>query len=1316
MKGNSMKFNKSIIATFVGTALATTALGVAANDMPTKNYPVKNIAANHASSKMATASNNAATESGMRNQFDAQLGKTTFAWAGKNLATPDLGAIAAEHQLAFAADFYLNKLTGQSSQKSSLSQPVLASVHDLGRGAKIAKYKQEVAGVEVFNREYNIMMDREFKLVASSGYFADKKTPASVKDMSSAFGDSAQAVNAAFSAMGGDAGSVELVAKTASGKYQEFSVTNSSADKAIVGEPRTKQVFFEHKGQLVAAHYVEIETAAPDSVESETFSYVISAKSSEVLFKNNLTSHAADFNYRVYADENAKPWDSPHGNVMPAPQGADVYAYRTAEYLEAPLVTLSHGPISTMDPWLADDATSTMGNNVLAYVDVIAPNGPSNGDYTAEMTSANTFDYAYDTDQKEYSMHNRKAAIVNLFYMNNYLHDDYYDHGFDEMSGNGQASNYERGGEEGDALHVQVQDYSGFNNANMSTPADGRSPQMQMYLWDVSSPVNGVDQGVTITTHDDLGLLARVGGADFGPADFDLTGDLVRLIDGVDEVDGDATSFNDGCEAATNGADLLGKIAVIDRGACAFTVKVLNAQAAGAIAVLIANNKDGDSVSGMTGDAPTITIPTLMVSENNGAAIYALLAADETVSISMFKNDLDTMFKGSAWDNGIVAHEWGHYISNRLVGNSNGLSSQQSRAMGEGFGDFHALLLLTEEKDALMAGNETHGLPHSVTTYVESFVDGIRPFPYSTDLAINPSTFKDVALYPEEVHAPGSVFSNMLWESYVSMINSDTHTFAEANGLMKDYLLAGYKMMPIAPTFIEARDAILAAAYANDPADHTIILAAFAKRGMGLGAVAPSRYDDQFSGVVESTKTELSAFSVVGQELNANYEGLTSGYCSNDNVLDAGETATVSFTVSNRGTESYENVKAQIEVVSGQDITFANDGMITFASLDVTGSATSIPLEFTLNEAAISDSIELKITFPELASDVADDYSFTTEVNYDFTARELVGTSQTQTMDTLSALNDFSEKVMIGGDGAVGTASLGAWGGGDNYLWINNNEYPTDVAYETQEMAVGYDATDYQITWYQYYNLEADWDGGVVEVSINGDAWIDVTEVNGEFIVAGYPSTIKDNAESPLAGRDAFTGSYQGWERVSFGQSLNGNLVKFRFRISSDTNTKADGWLIDEITFDNLETGIFSDVVAGDTYACDNRLPTVSGGDDQSVNEGTTATMSIDAVDANADALTYAWTQDSGTEVTLTGADSATASFTAPAVSGSGEDLVFTATVNDGTGTVSKTVTVSVDNVIVPYVKPVKAKSDSGGSTGLLAFLLLPLALLRRRK
>ncbi|MFT5758236.1 MAG: hypothetical protein ACI9LM_002975 [Alteromonadaceae bacterium] len=1314
-----MTFKKTAIATFVGAALSTIALSATAVDY--NNISSFQSAKNVLAGKQKA---NVETVSGMHNQFDVTLAKTTFQWAAKNSSIPNLGAISAEYKNEFAADFYLSKLTGFSANKSKLTEAKLANMHDIGRGAKIAKYKQEVAGVEIFNREYNIMMDREYNLVASSGYFtgknATKYLPA-IKNMTSAFGDSADAINVAFSVMGGDSSSLQLTAKAPADKFDNFSVSNLSAGKQLVGQPRAKKVFFEHKNKLVAAHYVEIETSSVDSVDSDYFSYVIAAKSGEVLFKKNLVSHA-NFTYRAYADQDGRPWDGPHGNVIPTLEGDDPDAWITAPYLDAPLVTLKHGPISTKDAWLADDATTTSGNNVFAYIDAIAPQGFTNGDYTAETTSSNTFDYKYNVAEPEYSMNNRKGAIVNMFLINNYLHDDYYGHGFDEASGNAQVSNYGRGGVEGDALNVEVQDNSGFNNANMGTPADGRSPRMQMFLWDKKFAANGVDWGITVTSDADIGLLASTVGSTFGPNLFeDVAGKLVRIED-------DTPSINDGCTDAVNAADLAGNIAVIDRGACAFVLKVRNAQTAGAIAVIVANNDQdgtGDNVLSMGGaDFEDIVIPNMMVSYNDGATLYNAMEASE-VSVNMFKKDVSRSFKDSSWDNGVIAHEWGHYISNRLVGNAAGLSSNQAGSMGEGFGDFHALMLMSEADDVLLAGNDKFGLGYSDSPYVRSFATGIRRYPYSTNMALNPSTFADVEENPQ-VHASGSVWAAMLWDSYVDMINDERHTFAQAKSLMKDYLVAGYKMMPMAPTFTEARDAILSAAYANDIEDYKSILASFARRGMGLGALSPSRLSMDHAGVVESYRTDLATFTVGSHVLNTNYEGLMSGYCSKDNILDKGETGTVGFTVTNTGNSALTGVMGKVEVISGHNVTFADGGMVSIGDVAMFGSATIAPIEFTLNEAGTGDTLELKLTFPDLAegSEAPQEYMVSTTTNVDFKTRVLTEgqTAQTDDFNTLSRLNDYTESVMVGGDLAKGTFGLNQWSATDGMISATGHAFTADVAYETRTMTVGFDG-DYTVSFWHLYNFEEGFDGAVVEISVNGGAWADVTAMGGTFEGDGYTDTAKDDTEAAIAGRETFSGANNGVETINFGEVLNGNQVQFRFRVATDSGfvpepafgSFASGWYIDDMTFTNISNSIFSDVIPGDTYACDNRLPTLTVSANQTVNEGDSAILSVDVTDPNsADTFTYTWTQTAGATAVITGGDTANPTITTPNLDLGISVLEFNVVVSDGTGTVSEKVSLTVKADRTPEVE--KKVSKSGGSTGLFALLLLPLALFRRRK
>jgi len=116
-------------------------------------------------------------------------------------------------------------------------------------------------------------------------------------------------------------------------------------------------------------------------------------------------------------------------------------------------------------------------------------------------------------------------------------------------------------------------------------------------------------------------------GANFGPGlpAAGLTGNVVLGDDG-------AGTTSDACTALVNGADIAGNIALVDRGSCAFTIKVKNAQNAGATGVVVANNVVGPPGT-MGGGDPTITIPSVMVALSTGNTIKGELA--NTVNVTM---------------------------------------------------------------------------------------------------------------------------------------------------------------------------------------------------------------------------------------------------------------------------------------------------------------------------------------------------------------------------------------------------------------------------------------------------------------------------------------------------------------------------------------------------------------------------------------------------------------------------------------------------------------------------------------------------------
>ncbi len=108
--------------------------------------------------------------------------------------------------------------------------------------------------------------------------------------------------------------------------------------------------------------------------------------------------------------------------------------------------------------------------------------------------------------------------------------------------------------------------------------------------------------------------------AGFGPGiTSNITGNVVLVDDGTAEP-------TEGCNALVNTAAIDGNIALIERGACDFTVKVKNAQDAGAIAVVVYNNAEGNPII-MGGTDATITIPSVMITMSDGLEIITALGS-----------------------------------------------------------------------------------------------------------------------------------------------------------------------------------------------------------------------------------------------------------------------------------------------------------------------------------------------------------------------------------------------------------------------------------------------------------------------------------------------------------------------------------------------------------------------------------------------------------------------------------------------------------------------------------------------------------------
>ncbi|KAJ1979075.1 hypothetical protein H4R35_001659 [Dimargaris xerosporica] len=339
------------------------------------------------------------------------------------------------------------------------------------------------------------------------------------------------------------------------------------------------------------------------------------------------------------------------------------------------LTTPSHGGLTTS------------GNNVHAQENWSGkPNWQTN--YRPSV-SDNTAVFDFPLPSVSIASHREAidAAVTNLFYWCNLLHDILYHYGFTEAVGNFQDDNYDRGGHGKDAVIAMAQTGPTFNKAVFTTPPDGKQPTLRMHLWDKTHP----------------------------PRDGALTSD-------------------------------------------------------------------------------------------------------------------------------IIIHEYLHGVSGRLTGgptNVGCLGWDEAAAMGEGWGDFFAVILHRQPGDA---GTQ----PVGIGEYVVGG-HGLRPYPYSTDMATNPVMYQDV-YRPQspfnDAHANGMIWASMLLEVYWDLVNelgftTDWHSASlqHGNTLMVQLVITAMILQPCYPKFLQARDAILQADEVVTGAKYQChIWRGFARRGLGFKA------------------------------------------------------------------------------------------------------------------------------------------------------------------------------------------------------------------------------------------------------------------------------------------------------------------------------------------------------------------------------------------------------------------------------------------------------------------------------------------------
>ncbi len=776
------------------------------------------------------------------------------------------------------------------------------------------------------------------------------------------------------------------------------------------------------------------------------------------------------------------------------------------------------------DPWTAapgnatslkwhstgtNDYNYTRGNNVWAQEDANGNNG------TGTPATSTTPDPLSFNFSPNFSLAPTQAAIApnqqfnitNLFYWNNIIHDVTYRYGFDEVAGNFQSNNQSRGGAGNDYVLADAQDGSGTNNANFSTPADGGSGRMQMYLWNPTTNFN-------VNTPSSIAGPYQAVESNFS------TGN--KLIN-MGAVTGQVIIFNDDATGllheACGGAPvntITGKIALIDRGTCNFTVKVKNAQNAGAIAAIVVNN-DATAPIIMGGTDNTITIPAIMISQADGVILRNQLANNLNVTMS------SGAYLDGDVDNGVIVHEYSHGISNRLTGGPAQASClSNAEQMGEGWSDYVSLMLTQDWANSNV--NTGFSSPRSMGTYVFGQTpsqSGIRSQKYCTDFTVNNKVY-DITI-PSEIHDLGEIWCATLWDmtwniiQQTNAINADIYdsTTDAGNSIALRLVLEGMKLQPCSPGFIDGRNAILKAdSLLFGGAYSCSIREAFRRRGMGLYASQGSS-----SSISDQTPDFTPLINMVKSE----------------NIRQASEGQQIVYTTTISSCSPLTNYTLRDTLPT--NITYVSGG-----TYDVANRVVSFPVNMT--------------------SAGTQTYSFTVSVNTGsyFTPQTYIDeqvngtaipssfTATSTTANTWSVSNVLSQS-------------------SPNALFTPNAAVASDQKLETTS-AITLGTGTSSFSFASRYITQSGVDGAVVEVSTNnGTSW---TDLNSKITSGYYNATLSTGSGNPLVGRKAWSGNNGSFVKTSVNlSSYAGQSVKLRFRLGSSSTVAGTGWYVDDIVVKN---------------------------------------------------------------------------------------------------------------------------------------------------
>ncbi|MEP7254523.1 MAG: M36 family metallopeptidase [Ferruginibacter sp.] len=483
-------------------------------------------------------------------------------------------------------------------------------------------------------------------------------------------------------------------------------------------------------------------------------------------------------------------------------------------------------------------------------------------------------------------------------------------------------------------------------------------------------------------------------------------------------------------------------------------------------------------------------------------------------------------------DNGIIAHEYGHGVSNRLTGGpANASCLGNNEQMGEGWSDYQALMFTQDWSTATLSTG--FNSPRGIGTYALNQPTsglGIRPAKYSTDLAVNNYTYTNLPSMAIP-HGVGFVWCTVLWDmtwniiNQVGTINPNIYDAAGGGGnnIAWKLVMEGMRLQPCSPGFIDGRNAILQAdlnLYGG--AYQCAIKEAFRRRGMGDGASQGSSnsISDQVTSFVLNPSVALTVGGVtqVPEAQNISYTKTVSTLCTTaltNYILTDTLPTNVSFVSATNGGTYNSGNRVVSWVVNQSANTTVNYNFV----VKINSGAYYVPVNY-INETVAGATIPA---------------SWTTTA------------TPTSNLWTVSAVQSHSAP------NSFFTSNL---------ITVNDQLLAT-----TNSMTLP--ASPLKLTFWGYINSESGWDGGVVEISTNGGTnWSDL----GTYITSGKYNGTLGTSSNPLSGRSAFTGNSAGFVQTTINLASYAGLsnIKFRFRFGSDASVNAVGWYVDDILLQDV--------------------------------------------------------------------------------------------------------------------------------------------------